>query len=145
MCDCFCLHSQTGGCDSVGSNVFVYSPSILLDREPPNQTGPMWLIYLSRSRCHVACCWLRQAFVLLHWLFQLGIHGSACLVFLVPEYCSRAWHKLNVYSSPLIAWALRGRSLEMHIDTKSRIDIIAIFLFCIDIFIRYIGICKSFH
>ena len=31
--------------------------------------------------------------------------------------------------------------LEMHIDTKSRIDIIAIFLLCIDIFIRYIGIC----
>ena len=36
-------------------------------------------------------------------------------------------------------------SLEMHIDTKSLIDIIAIFLFCIDIFIRYIGICKGFH
>ena len=28
---------------------------------------------------------------------------------------------------------------------KSRIDIIVIFLFCIDIFNRYIGICKSFH
>ena len=33
-----------------------------------------------RSRWHVACCWFRQAFVLLHWLFQLAIHGSACLV-----------------------------------------------------------------
>ena len=38
-----------------------------------------------------------------------------------------------------------GIRLEMHIDTKSRIDIIAIFLFCIDIFNQYIGICKSFH
>ena len=36
-------------------------------------------------------------------------------------------------------------AVEVHIDTKSRIDIIAIFLFCIDIFNRYIGICKSFH
>ena len=47
-------------------------------------------------------------------------------------------------------WACKGMracTLEMHIyiDTKSRIDIIAIFLFCIDIFNRYIGICKSFH
>ena len=38
-----------------------------------------------------------------------------------------------------------SQPVEMHIDTKSRIDIIAILLYCIDIFIQYIGICKSFH
>jgi hypothetical protein len=35
--------------------------------------------------------------------------------------------------------------VELHIDTESRIDIIAIFSFCIDIFYRYIGICKGFN
>ena len=32
----------------------------------------MWLSRLCRSRCRVACCWLRQAFVLLHWVFRLA-------------------------------------------------------------------------
>ena len=44
----------------------------------------------------------------------------------------------------LVSWSTAWL-VEMHIDTKSRIDIIAIFLFCINIFIRYIGICKSFY
>ena len=37
MCDCFYLHDQTGGRDSVGSTVLVYSPSTLLDRESPTR------------------------------------------------------------------------------------------------------------
>ena len=31
VCDCFYLYGQTGGHDSVGTTVFVYSPSTLLD------------------------------------------------------------------------------------------------------------------
>ena len=57
----------------------MYSPSILLDHKTPKQTSPLWLNRPCRSRCHVVCCWLRQASVLLHRLFQLAIHSSACL------------------------------------------------------------------
>ena len=70
-------------------------------------TQPLWLSRLCRSRCHVACCWLRQALVLLHWFFQLAIHGSECLGSLTAESCSRAWTQLGVFPSPLLAWALR--------------------------------------
>ena len=39
----------------------------------PNLTGPLWLSRPCRSRCHVACCWLRRAFVFCtdfsSWLF----------------------------------------------------------------------------
>ena len=40
MCDCFYLHGQTGGRDSVGSTVFVHNPSTLLDREPSTRPVP---------------------------------------------------------------------------------------------------------
>ena len=40
MCDCFYLHGQARGRDSVGSTVFVHCPSILLDCEPPTRPVP---------------------------------------------------------------------------------------------------------
>ena len=78
MCDCFYLCGQARGRDSVGSSLCAQSshPAWLWI---PNQTGPMWLSCPCRSRCHVACRWLQQAFVLKHWFFQLAINGSVCL------------------------------------------------------------------
>ena len=104
MCDRFYLHGQTGDRDNVGSTIQSSHPAWPWS---PNQTGPLWLIRLCRSRCHLACCWLQQAFVFLHWLFQLAIHGSACLGFLTAASCSRAWTQLDVFPSPLLGWAVR--------------------------------------
>ena len=105
MCDCFYLRGQARGHDC-GLNCLCaqyFHPAWLWT---PNQTGPLWLSRLCRSRCHVACCWLQQAFVLLHWFFQLAIHGSVCLGSPTAESCSRAWTQLGIFPSPLLAWAL---------------------------------------
>ena len=103
VCDCFYLHG-----DSVGTAVFVYSLSALPDWIP-NQTDPLWLSCPCRSRCRVACCWFRRTFVILNWLFHLSINGSVCqLVSLAVGSHSRAWTQLDVFPSPLFAWAMWG-------------------------------------
>ena len=40
VCDCFYLHGNTGGRDSVDTTVFVRSPSTFLDREAPTRSVP---------------------------------------------------------------------------------------------------------
>ena len=77
MCDCVSLQSQTGGHDSVCTTVLVYSLSSLLDWTP-SLTEFLWLSHPCRSRCHVACCWLRWAFVALHCFFLTG-HAWQCV------------------------------------------------------------------
>ena len=72
----------------------------------------MWLSRPCGSRCHMACCWLRQTLVLLHWLFQLVIHGSACLGSVAAKSRSRAWTQLDVFPSAVCAWALWGRTRD---------------------------------
>ena len=50
VCDCFYLHGQTGGHDSVGTTVFVYSPSTLLDCEPPTrQVSCDWATHVDHN------------------------------------------------------------------------------------------------
>ena len=74
----------------------------------PNRAATLWLSRPCRSRCHVACCWLRQSSVLLHRLFQLAIYGSACLGSLAAKSCSRVW--TGCFPSPLLVWYLWGRT-----------------------------------
>ena len=107
MCDCFYLHGQARGRDSVGSTVFVHSPSILLDREPPTRSVPCdWAVRVDHD-----VMWLADGFDMhLHWLFQLAIHGSAWQGSLTEESCSRSWTQLDVFPSPLHAWAVRDRT-----------------------------------
>ena len=107
LCGLHCLRVQSCHPDSVGSTAIVYSPATLLDRKPPTRPVPCdWAVRVD----HVACCWLRQTFVLLYWLFQLAIHGSACLGSLAAQSPSRVWTLLSVFPSPLLAWALWGRA-----------------------------------
>ena len=70
MCDCFYLHGQTGGSDSVGSTAWPWTP---------NQTGLLWQSHLCRSWCHVACCWLRQVFCAFALAFSAG-HSRQCVL-----------------------------------------------------------------
>ena len=73
--------------------VTLWAPLFSCTGLPPclTQTGPLRLSHPRRSRCHVSCCWLWQAFVLLHWLFEQVIRGSACLGSLTAKSRSRAW------------------------------------------------------
>ena len=46
----------------------------------PNQTDPLWLSCLWKSRCHVACPWLRRVFV-----FCIGFYPSWSFVAVLAE------------------------------------------------------------
>ena len=104
MCHWFYNHGETGGHDSVGITVqsFFHSARLLT----PHLTGSVWLSHPCRSWCHVVCCWLWWTFVLLHWILQLTVYGSACLGSLAAESLNRACTQLDIFSSPLLAWAL---------------------------------------
>ena len=55
VCDCFCLHGQTGGHDSVGTFVLVYSPSTLLDYKASTRPVPCgWAIHVDYNVIWVA-------------------------------------------------------------------------------------------
>ena len=90
----------------------------------PNQTRPSWLSHPCRSRCHVACSWLRWAFVFLHCFFfffdgcfycvfskSTRPFMSVCVQVLWQQ--SRIlghepnWTLLFFFPSPLLAWASR--------------------------------------
>ena len=63
----------------------------------------------------MACCWLWQAFVLLHWLFQLTIDSSVCLGSLQrAESCSRVLNSTGRFSQSLICLS----SVRPHTVTK---------------------------
>ena len=78
---------------TVGTTIFAYSLSTLLDCEPPTRQVPCDQAVCT-SRCHVACCWLQWAFVLLHWLFSAG-HSHQC----VPRFSGSRVRLLRLIST----------------------------------------------
>ena len=101
MCDCFYLHGQSGDRVSVGSTVFVYSPSTLLDREPTTRLVPCsWAVRVDHD-----VTWLAVGFDK-NLYFCIGFSSWSFTV----ESRSRVWTQLGVFPSPLLAWALWGRT-----------------------------------
>ena len=91
MCDCFYLHGQTGDRDAVSTNVFEYSPSILLCCDPPTRLDPCdCVVGVDHEVMWLAIGEDEHLFVLLFCLFQLAYHGSASLGYLAAESRSRA-------------------------------------------------------
>ena len=106
MFDCLYLHSQAKGRDSVGSTVFVHSPSTLLDREPPARPALCdWTVRVDHDVMWLAVGFEKHCTGAL--VFQLAIHGNVCLGSLTAESCSRVWTQLDVFPSPALAWAVQ--------------------------------------
>ena len=107
MCDCFYLHCYARGRDPVDSIVFMHSPSTLLDHEPP--TRPVtcdWSICVDHDVMWIAVGFDKQ-FCTSALTLPAG-HSQQCMPsFLTAETCSRAWTRLDIFPSPLLAWALR--------------------------------------
>ena len=99
MCDCFYLHGQARGCDSVGCTVFVHSPSTLLDCEPPTRPVPCdWAVYVDHDVMWLAVGFEKHLYICIGFS---SIHGSVCLGSLTAESCSRAWTQLGFFSQSL--------------------------------------------